>query len=170
MIARRLLVMLVALSLLVVLGCGKKDTTTVDSTDIDPPPVEEPDEAPVTDPEPDIQEIDTTPEVEDVFFDFDKYNLSTESKRTLERNATEMKRSNKATLVIEGHCDERGTKSYNLALGEKRAKAAKNYLVSLGVSSSRLTTISYGKERPFSSGHSEDSWAKNRRAHMVAKK
>jgi peptidoglycan-associated lipoprotein len=70
-------------------------------------------------------------------------------------------------ITIEGHCDERGTKAYNLALGEKRANAAKEYLVALGVSGSRIATVSYGKERPFDPGHDEAAWAKNRRAHFV---
>jgi peptidoglycan-associated lipoprotein len=72
-------------------------------------------------------------------------------------------------VVIEGHCDERGSVEYNLALGERRARAAKDFLVSYGVPATRLTTISYGKERPFDAGHDESAWAKNRRAHFVSK-
>jgi len=72
-------------------------------------------------------------------------------------------------VVVEGHCDERGSVEYNLALGEKRARAAKEYLTTYGINAGRITTISYGKERPFDPGHSEDAWAKNRRAHFVAK-
>ena len=71
------------------------------------------------------------------------------------------------TITLEGHCDERGTGSYNLALGEKRANAAKDFLVSLGVPASQITTVSYGKDRPFDAGHTEAAWAKNRRAHFV---
>lgn len=104
------------------------------------------------------------------FYAFDKYTLTDESKRKLEGNASELKRASESTVIIEGHCDERGTKSYNLALGEKRAKAAKDYLVSLGVSGSRITVISYGKERPFDPGHNEAAWAKSRRGHFVVKK
>jgi peptidoglycan-associated lipoprotein len=104
----------------------------------------------------------------DVFFDFDQYNLSSEAKSTLEANARELKRVGDSGVTIEGHCDERGTKAYNLALGEKRANAAKDYLVTLGVTASRINTISYGKERPFDSGHDESAWAKNRRAHFVS--
>jgi peptidoglycan-associated lipoprotein len=80
-----------------------------------------------------------------------------------------MKRVTDKMITIEGHCDERGTKAYNLALGEKRANAAKDYLVAMGVNASRISTVSYGKERPFDSGHSEAAWAKNRRAHFVVK-
>ena len=125
--------------------------------EIKPPVVEEPKEIPM-------------PELGDVFYAFDKYDLTSESKRSLESNSSELKRATDVTIIIEGHCDERGTKSYNLALGEKRAKAARDYLVSLGVSSSRLTVVSYGKERPFDPGHNEAAWAKNRRAHFVIKK
>ena len=78
-----------------------------------------------------------------------------------------MEQNSGSAVVIEGHCDERGSVEYNLALGERRAKAAREFLVSYGIAASRLTTISYGKERPMDSGHDEDSWAKNRRAHFV---
>ena len=71
-------------------------------------------------------------------------------------------------IIIEGHCDERGTNEYNLALGERRANSAKDYIVNLGVEPSRLKTVSYGEEKPFAEGHSEDAWAQNRRAHFVA--
>jgi peptidoglycan-associated lipoprotein len=98
---------------------------------------------------------------------FDSYALSSEAKGTLEQNAKELKRVTATNVTIEGHCDERGTKAYNLALGEKRANAAKDYLVALGVSGSRINTVSYGKERPFDDGHDESAWAKNRRAHFV---
>ena len=76
--------------------------------------------------------------------------------------------TNSGNVTIEGHCDERGTSAYNLALGEKRANAAKEYLVALGVNAARVSTVSYGKERPFDDGHDESAWAKNRRAHFVA--
>jgi peptidoglycan-associated lipoprotein len=102
-----------------------------------------------------------------VYFDFDSYNLTSEAKGTLDANARELKRVSTANISIEGHCDERGTKAYNLALGEKRANAARDYLVALGVSGSRISTVSYGKERPFDPGHDESAWAKNRRAHFV---
>jgi peptidoglycan-associated lipoprotein len=106
------------------------------------------------------------PVLEDVFFDYDSAALSGAAKRTLENNAGQLKDAD-ANVTIEGHCDERGTIAYNLALGERRAKAAKDYLVSLGVSANRLKIISYGKERPFDPGHTESAWSKNRRAHFV---
>jgi peptidoglycan-associated lipoprotein len=108
------------------------------------------------------------PVLEDVFFDYDSANLAGEARRVLEKNAGQLKDASGSDVAIEGHCDERGTIAYNLALGERRAKVAKDYLVSLGVSGNRLKIISYGKERPFDPGHSESAWAKNRRAHFVA--
>ncbi len=107
--------------------------------------------------------------VQDVFFAFDKYNLSDMAKRKLESTASALKENSGVRVLIEGHCDERGTIEYNLVLGEKRANAAMDYLVNLGVSADRLNTISYGEEKPFDSVHSEIAWAKNRRAHFVLK-
>ncbi|MBI5375364.1 MAG: peptidoglycan-associated lipoprotein Pal [Candidatus Schekmanbacteria bacterium] len=107
--------------------------------------------------------------LQDVFFDYDRYDLTDSSMKKLEANAAVMKSNPSASLIIEGHCDERGTVEYNLVLGDKRANTAKNYLVTLGIDSSRIDAISYGRERPFDSGHSEIAWAKNRRAHFVVK-
>src|SRR5690606_11795666 len=102
-----------------------------------------------------------------VFFAFDKYDLTDEARATLQRQAAWLTADPAVTLQIEGHCDERGTREYNLALGERRATSVKNYLVSLGVSPDRLTTISYGKERPVALGHNEAAWSQNRRAVSV---
>ncbi|MFC4272952.1 peptidoglycan-associated lipoprotein Pal [Sneathiella chungangensis] len=102
-----------------------------------------------------------------VFFGFDKYDLSDEAQATLQRQAAWLKANPTVTLLIEGNCDERGTREYNLALGERRATAVKNYLVTLGVSADRLSTISYGKERPVALGHNEAAWAQNRRSVSV---
>ncbi len=102
-----------------------------------------------------------------VFFDFDKYNLKPAAQATLERQAAWLKTYPAVTITIEGHCDERGTREYNLALGARRANAAKDYLVSLGIDPSRITTISYGKERPAVLGSNEAAWAQNRRAVTV---
>jgi peptidoglycan-associated lipoprotein len=108
-------------------------------------------------------------EVEDIHFDFDKYVIRSEAGATLARNARWLKANEKDLLLIEGHCDERGTGEYNLALGERRAKATMTYLVDQGVAARRITTISYGKERPQCTDHQEACWAKNRRAHFLVK-
>ena len=101
------------------------------------------------------------------FFDYDKADVRADARDVLAANATWLKKYPSVMFTIEGHTDERGTAQYNLALGDRRANAAKDYLVSLGVDASRIKTVSYGKERPFATGHDEDSWQKNRRANFV---
>lgn len=103
----------------------------------------------------------------DMHFDFDKYDVKDEYKSELKAIASWITKNSGAKLSIEGHCDERGTNEYNLALGDRRAKAVKDYLVSLGVPSAKVDTISYGEEKPLCTEHTEDCWAKNRRAHFV---
>ncbi len=98
-----------------------------------------------------------------IYFDFDRYDLKPESRQVLTRKAEIMKQYPEIKLVVEGHCDERGTAEYNLALGERRARAAADYLANLGVPAARLSVVSYGKERPADPGHGEAAWAKNRR-------
>jgi peptidoglycan-associated lipoprotein len=105
----------------------------------------------------------------DVFFGYDSFAISEEGRQALSRDAEWIKGNPGSQLKIEGHCDERGTSAYNLVLGEKRAKAARNYLVELGVSANRLAVVSYGKERPFCKDHSEACYAQNRRGHVVVK-
>ena len=102
-----------------------------------------------------------------VFFGTDSYDLDATAKGTLDAQAAWLVQYGQVKITIEGHCDERGTREYNLALGDRRANAAKNYLVSKGVDASRISTISYGKERPAVEGSSEDAWAQNRRAVTV---
>ena|SRR5712692_6263582 len=99
-----------------------------------------------------------------IFFAYDRADISSEAQQILQRQAEWLKRYANVAVTIEGHCDERGTREYNLALGERRAQAAKNVLVALGIPSSRISTISYGKERPAVPGSSEEAWAQNRRA------
>lgn len=106
-------------------------------------------------------------ENDDIFFDFDAHVLSAPAKKILDDKVVFLKRYPKVRVTVEGHCDERGTTEYNLALGERRANTALQYLVNSGVAQARLGTISYGKERPASTGHDEASWAKNRRDHFV---
>ena len=101
-----------------------------------------------------------------VFFQFDKYDLSQESRDTLTRNAQALRDAQGFNVIVEGHCDERGTNEYNLALGDRRARAARDFLVSSGIPASRFTIVSYGEERPFAYGHDESSWSQNRRVHF----
>jgi peptidoglycan-associated lipoprotein len=102
-----------------------------------------------------------------VQFGYDRYSLSAAARGVLERQATWLKTKSGTRVVIEGHCDERGTREYNLALGERRASAVKSYLVALGVEDSRVSTLSYGKERPIAFGSNDGDWAKNRRGVTV---
>jgi peptidoglycan-associated lipoprotein len=105
--------------------------------------------------------------IQDAFFGYDEAALSTEAQSALTASATWLKNNPKYNLLVEGHCDERGTEQYNLALGDRRANTVKDYLSALGVDASRMRTVSYGEERPFDPGHDESSWSKNRRAHLV---
>jgi peptidoglycan-associated lipoprotein len=102
-----------------------------------------------------------------VFFALDQSDLDDSGRATAQGNAELLKKYSTWVITVEGHCDERGTAEYNLALGERRAVAVKTYLVSLGVAPNRIRTVSYGKEFPFDPGHNEEAWAKNRRAHFV---
>jgi peptidoglycan-associated lipoprotein len=117
---------------------------------------------------PSPKEFVAVAELKDVFFDFDKYDVRPSDAKVLDANASWLK-SNDNLVLIEGHCDERGTNEYNLALGERRAKSTMNYLVSQGIQASRITIISYGEERPVCTEKTEDCWAKNRRAHFLVK-
>jgi peptidoglycan-associated lipoprotein len=131
-----------------------------------PPPVAVPPARPAA---PSPKEFAETPALKDVYFDFDKYDIRPGDAKSLDANADWLK-SNPATLIlIEGHCDERGTNAYNLALGERRARTTRDYLVAQGVGANRITIISYGEERPSCTMHSEECWQKNRRAHFLTK-
>ncbi len=106
-------------------------------------------------------------EFQDVLFDFDKYSIRLDARAGLDSTAAWLNNHKDIQILLEGHCDERGTNEYNLALGEKRAKAAKTYLASRGVSPTRMRSVSYGEERPVCIAHNESCWQKNRRAHTV---
>lgn len=106
-------------------------------------------------------------QIPDIHFDFDKYNLKPEAQEILKTGAAAYLKYREYKLVVEGHCDERGTVEYNLALGQRRADEAEKYLSDLGVEKERIKTISYGEEMPLDNGHDEAAWAKNRRAHFV---
>jgi len=118
---------------------------------------------------PSPKEFVETSALRDIFFDFDKYEIRAGDAKTLEQNAGWLKSNANALLLIEGHADERGTNEYNLALGERRAKATRDHLVSLGITAARITVISYGEERPVCTERTEACWAKNRRAHFLVK-
>jgi len=107
--------------------------------------------------------------VKDVFFQYDSAELEPAAVSQLKNNAEWLNQNRTISAMIEGHCDERGTSEYNMALGEKRAETTKSFLVRAGVAASRLETVSFGEERPFDSGHTEAAWSKNRRAHFVVK-
>ncbi len=132
--------------------CGGKDVVKVS--------------APTSFPPPPVHVVEST--LRDVFFDFDKSDLRNDVVEQLKLNARWLKEDASRKVIIEGHCDERGTNEYNLVLGERRANSAKDYLVKFGVESGRLKTISYGEEKPFAEGHNEAAWAQNRRVHFVA--
>ena len=114
-------------------------------------------------------EFKAIPQLADVFFDFDRYAIRKDAAKTLDASVAWMKSNQGVPILIEGHADERGTNAYNLALGERRAKAARDYLVERGVGADRITIISYGEERPACSEAKESCWAQNRRAHFLAK-
>jgi peptidoglycan-associated lipoprotein len=105
--------------------------------------------------------------IQDAFFEYNDSQLSSDAQNALTSSATWLKKNPQYNLLIEGHCDERGTEQYNLALGDRRANQAKEYLVTLGVDGGRIRTVSYGEERPFDPGHDDSAWSKNRRDHLV---
>jgi peptidoglycan-associated lipoprotein len=151
-------------------------STTAERPPAPPEPVSEP--APVTvPPEPSVSssdigagsldEINKKGVLQPVFFLFDSAEVDQASQAVLAKNAEILKQNPSWVVSIEGHCDERGTAEYNLALGERRALSVRTYLVSLGLAPDRLRTVSYGKEFPFDPGHGEEAWARNRRAHFV---
>jgi len=168
-----LLALALVLSLAVFTGCGKKPAIETNPADTGGQGTGEQVPAPPT-PEPETPEV-STPDyanldpadygVEDVFFAFDQYDLDDEAMAILSRDARIIKEAG-TVIRVSGHCDERGTIEYNLALGEKRANAVRDYLISLGVPSRNLRVTSYGESKPFANGHDEAAWALNRRAHF----
>ena len=114
-----------------------------------------------------LDELNRASPLQPVYFALDSFELSADARTILQSTAQVLKQQGSWQVTVEGHCDERGTAEYNLSLGERRALAAKTYLVSLGIAADRLRTVSYGKEFPFDPGHDEAAWGKNRRAHFV---
>jgi peptidoglycan-associated lipoprotein len=186
--ARSIATLIAVVVLMMAVACGKKtppvarpmpppstaDTNAAPSRPPAPPePVREPTLVP---PEPvrddaissaSLDDLNKNSPLKPVYFELDSSDLSAANQKTLDENAVLLKRYTSWTVTVEGHCDERGTAEYNLALGERRAIAARAYLVSLGIAADRLRTVSYGKEFPFDPGHDESAFAKNRRAHFV---
>ncbi|HWL47717.1 MAG TPA: peptidoglycan-associated lipoprotein Pal [Sphingomonadaceae bacterium] len=160
-----------AAALLATTACSKKPPA-----ELPPPPAQQPVEAPTATDTGTVQQGPVPGSKEDflqragsdrVFFDTDQYNIDDEDRATLDRQAAWLARYPNVHITVEGHCDERGTREYNLALGERRANAAKNYLVNAGVATARISVVSYGKERPAVPGDDESAWAQNRRAVTV---
>ena len=114
-----------------------------------------------------VDELNRKGYLKDTFFDFDRYEIRSDQRDTLTKDAAWLRENAAVKVTVEGHSDERGTSQYNMALGERRASAVRDYLVQLGISSARIQIISYGKERPFVTGHDEKSWAQNRRGHFL---
>lgn len=183
---RRFVLAVALMTVIAVGGCGKKKPPVARPT-APPPAGSAAGSRPSTPPEPvrepvpvpaepiasdtlsttDIDTLNKNSPFQPVFYAFDEDTIDAAGQQALNGNAALMKKYPTWIITIEGHSDERGTAEYNLALGERRALAARNYLVSLGVPADRLRTVSYGKEFPFEPGHEEVSWAKNRRAHFV---
>ena len=183
-------VLVMSVAALVAVGCAKKQTVKSEGAPGAPGAAAAPAPAPVT--EAPAKEAPPAPmavapamppaaapgiavteeklsQFDDVRFDFDKSEVKEDGRKTSQIVAGYLEKNPKAKLLIEGHCDERGTSEYNMALGERRATAVSTYLVSLGVSKAAVSTVSFGKEKPLDPGHDEGAWAKNRRAHFVLK-
>jgi len=170
---RRILVMGVLAMTMLATGCAKK-STQAPPTPPQPPPTRDTTPTP---PSSDTSSTVPTPgtkilgsgDFAPAFFDLDSYSLRNDARAALDGNAKLLRDNPDTRITVEGHCDERGTSEYNQALGERRAQAARDYLVGAGIEAGRLQIVSYGKERPFDPGHDEAAWAQNRRAHFVVR-
>ena len=181
------LIVLIVLLTVVVAACNKNkppvarpmpppDTTASNTAGEAPPPPPKPVMEPtIVPPMPaedtigskSLDDLNRDSPLKPLFFELDSSDVSAAGQQVLQANAAVLNKYPGMQVTIEGHCDERGTAEYNLALGERRALAAKNYLVSLGISADKVKTVSYGKEFPFDAGHDDSAWANNRRAHFV---
>ncbi len=177
---RRIGTLVSIVGILFFVGCAKKPVEQV--KEVSPPkqevaPVQEvkpvqPVEVPKVEKKPEVKVPSLADQIKefesvDIHFDFDRFNLKPEARKILAEKASFLKAHPGLKVRIEGNCDERGTREYNLALGERRAKAAMDYLVFLGINPERISTISYGEERPLDPRHCEEAWSKNRRDHFV---
>lgn len=181
------LLAMLAMAALLAAGCANKEAVKAEEPVVAPAQTEAPK---VEAPQPEAPAVPATPKAvetpkaeeaqpaaaveasfETAYFDFDKSDLRQDARDALSKNADIMlKTKTDVNVKIEGHCDERGSNEYNLALGERRAKSALQYLLTLGVPANRLSTVSYGEEKPAVDGHNEDAWAKNRRTEFVVNK
>ena len=159
---RNIILALIALSFVAACSSKKKDDSVIDATEVDGGITEKP-----LGFDPMGSDSGNIPGLATVHFEYDKFGLSPEARNILAQNAEFMKANSNVNLQIEGHCDSRGSIEYNLTLGERRANAVKSYLVSLGISESRLSVLSYGEEKPMNPGDSESAHAANRRANFV---
>jgi len=162
------LIVFCSISICFGIGCAKKAQVKeeqaepiIEEEPVEQTPVEEPVQPPEEESVPIIEPVVIS--FENIYFEFDKYNLRPDARRTLDKTVEVLKNNPEVVIMIEGHCDERGTIEYNLQLGKKRAESAKDYITASGIDSRRLKTISYGEEKPSSLGHNEQAWTKNRR-------
>lgn len=178
-----IMIAIVLSGMIVAGGCAKRVSTSETGEAVKPGAEVSKPAAPVTVTEPPVPRVESVQEaalkgvpvkapapakaIGDIYFDFDRYVIREDALATLSDNAAVLKRKAFTKLVIEGHCDERGTTDYNLALGERRAEFTKRYLTTLGIHPSKISIVSFGKEKPFCSEHNEDCWQQNRRAHFV---
>ncbi|MEM7645339.1 MAG: peptidoglycan-associated lipoprotein Pal [Pseudomonadota bacterium] len=156
-------IILALTALVFIAACSSKDKNVVDTTEVDGGGITE---KPLGF-DPMGSDSGNIPGLATVHFDYDKFNLSPEARNILSQNAEFMRTNGAVSLQVEGHCDARGSIEYNLTLGERRANAVKSYLVSLGISESRLSVLSYGEEKPMNAGDTESAHAANRRANFV---
>lgn len=142
-------------------GPGGSDEASASVTVVQPPPP-----PPPPPPQPSVEEL-FLKEVQDAYFDYNKADIRADARDALAKTADFLRRYPEVKVTIEGHCDERGSTEYNIALGDRRAQAVRQYLTSLGISTDRMNTVSYGKEKPFCMEHNEDCWQQNRRGHFI---
>jgi peptidoglycan-associated lipoprotein len=162
---KKLVILLALAAILSIALIGCKHTPP--PPPVEPPPIATPETTAVVTPPPVVEPPPAPLELTTIHFDFDKFNLRPDARDIMAQNADGLSKHAGAVIKIEGHCDERGSEAYNMALGEKRATAARDYLVNYGVNKDKISVISYGKSRPVDTGHDENAWAKNRRADFI---
>lgn len=163
---RGIFILLTVVMMIFIFGCPKKTEPPALPPVVEEPPVEEPvvQDEPIVPPEEPV----TTVELRPVYFEYDQFDLTQEAKAILTDNAQQLMEYQNTDVLLEGHCDERGTEQYNLSLGQKRAESVKQFLVNYGVADSRVRTISYGEERPVCKQSNESCWSRNRRVEFIA--